>query len=100
MTSARASTAVDESRITLHALRRWNVGLGALHLAQAVVVIVLTNARSLPVTAAFGNGPPGQPRGPLQLERPFFSWLMETTSRPGRDVSWTPFVFSFANVLI
>lgn len=175
MTSPRASTAVDESRITLHALRRWNVGLGALHLAQAVVVIVLTNARSLPVTAAFANGPPGQPRGPLQLETLFsyrigwavaaflllsatfhglvasgwgfrrygreihasrnrfrwveyslsasvmivliagtvgitdvaallalfgtnaamilFGWLMETTSRPGREVSWTPFGF-------
>ncbi len=174
-TPAHATAPVDESRITLDALRRWNIGLGFLHLAQAVVVLVLTNTRSLPVTAAFGNGPPGQPRGPLELERLFsyrigwavaaflllsaafhglvasgwgfrrysheirssrnrfrwveyslsasvmvvliagtvgitdvaallaifgtnaamilFGWLMETTSRPGRDVSWTPFVF-------
>ena len=166
---------IAESPITLDALRRWNVGLGLPHLAQAVVVLVLTNTRSLPVTAAFGNGPPGQPRGPLELEGLFsyrigwavaaflllsagfhglvasgwgfaryereiqaarnrfrwfeyslsasvmivliagtvgitdvaallalfganaamilFGWLMETTSRPGPDVSWTPFVF-------
>ena len=47
-TSPSTTKPIAESRITLDALRRWNVGLG---------------------------------------------WLMETTSRTGRDVSWTPFGF-------
>ena len=174
-TTPTASMSEDSEHITLDALRRWNAGLGLLHLAQALVVLALTNARSLPVTGAFGNGPPGQPRGPLELERlfsyrigwavaaflllsagfhglvaspwgfprygreiaasrnrfrwveyslsasvmivliagtvgitdvaalltlfgtnvamTFFGWLMETTSRPGRHMSWTPFAF-------
>jgi Heliorhodopsin len=50
-------------------LRIFNVLAGLLHLVQAVVVLLLTNDRSLPVTGAFGNGPPGQPLGPLVLEK-------------------------------
>ena len=34
-------------------------------------MLVLTNGRSLPVTGAFGNGPPGQPSGPLIVEKLF-----------------------------
>jgi Heliorhodopsin len=52
-------------------LRMLNLAAGALHLVQAVIVLVLTNDRSLPVTGAFGNGPPGQPLGPLVLETIF-----------------------------
>ncbi len=36
-----------------------------------MVMLLLTNGRSLPVTGAFGNGPPGQPSGPVVLERLF-----------------------------
>ncbi len=42
-----------------------------MHAAQAVAVLVLSNSLSLPVTAAFGNGPPGQPDGPVELETLF-----------------------------
>jgi Heliorhodopsin len=52
-------------------LRRFNVVAALLHGAQAAAVLALTNARSLPVTAAYGNGPPGQPQGPVILERLF-----------------------------
>jgi Heliorhodopsin len=52
-------------------LRRTNVVLAALHLFQAVAMVALSNGRHLPVTAAFGNGPPGQPNGPLKLEQLF-----------------------------
>ncbi len=52
-------------------LRRTNAFLAVLHAAQAVVMMLLTNGRSLPVTGAFGNGPPGQPNGPVVLERLF-----------------------------
>jgi hypothetical protein len=34
-------------------LRRWNAALGALHLAQGVAMLLLANAFTLPVTAAF-----------------------------------------------
>jgi hypothetical protein len=156
-------------------LRRTNGVLAALHLLQVIAMVALTNGRHLPVTAAFGNGPPGQPNGPLRLEQLFtyrigwgvaaflalsalfhaivaspwgyeryqrelsdsrnrfrwveyslssslmivliagivgitdvaallaifgvnasmilFGWLMETTSQPGPNAVWTPFVF-------
>ena len=34
-------------------------------------MLALTNNRSLPVTGAFGNGPPGVPAGPVVIERLF-----------------------------
>ncbi len=52
-------------------LRTLNLIAGVLHLVQAIVVLLLTNGRSLPVTGAFGNGPPGQPSGPLVLQTLF-----------------------------
>ena len=52
-------------------LRRTNIALAVLHGAQAAVVLALTNGLSLPVTGAFGNGPPGQPSGPVTIERLF-----------------------------
>ena len=42
-------------------LRRWNIVLGALHAAQAVAVLALANGFTLPITAAFMEGPPGTP---------------------------------------
>ena len=47
-TPAHATAPDNESRITLDALRRWNAGLGALHLAQAVVATSFASSRSLP----------------------------------------------------
>lgn len=52
-------------------LRTINLAAGVLHLVQAIVVLTLTNGRSLMVTGAFGNGPPGQPSGPLVVETLF-----------------------------
>lgn len=49
-------------------LRRTNAMLAIAHAAQAGVMLALTNSRSLPVTGAFGNGPPGQPSGPVELD--------------------------------
>ena len=40
-------------------LRGYNAGMGALHLIQAIVVLLLSNDFSLPVTATFLEGPPG-----------------------------------------
>lgn len=45
--------------VTATRLRRWNVGVGLAHLAQAVVILVLASDFSLPVTTTFLTGPPG-----------------------------------------
>ncbi len=42
-------------------LRIWNIVVGIILLAQAVIVALLTNDFSLPVTATFMAGPPGSP---------------------------------------
>jgi hypothetical protein len=41
-------------------LRRLNIGVGTIHALQAVVLLALATAASLPVTASFLTGPPGQ----------------------------------------
>lgn len=62
---------IDNSSEAIAKLRLINVAAGVVHLVQAVVVLLLSNGRSLNVTAAFGNGPPGQPSGPLVIEKLF-----------------------------
>jgi hypothetical protein len=50
-------------------LRAWNIGVGLLHLAQAVAILVLSNDFSIPVQSKVATGPPGSP---LEVERVFF----------------------------
>jgi hypothetical protein len=45
----------------LNNLRIWNIVVGLILAAQAVVMALLTNNFSLPVTATFMQGPPGSP---------------------------------------
>lgn len=40
-------------------LRRWNLALSALHLVQAVAIVVLASDFAITVTGAFPAGPPG-----------------------------------------
>ncbi len=40
-------------------LRIWNIAVGLILAVQAVIIAVLTNSFSLPVTATFMKGPPG-----------------------------------------
>ena len=42
-------------------LRIWNIVVGLILAVQAVLMAVLTNNFSLPVTATFMEGPPGSP---------------------------------------
>ena len=42
-------------------LRLWNIGVGIVLAVQAVLIAVLTNGFSLPVTSTFMSGPPGTP---------------------------------------
>ena len=47
--------------VQVQRLRRWNVIAGLAHLVQMVLVLALANDFSLPVTAAYVEGPPGTP---------------------------------------
>jgi hypothetical protein len=52
--------AVDQSaERRLNRLRIWNIAVGLILAVQAVMIAILTNSFSLPVTATFMNGPPG-----------------------------------------
>ena len=52
--------AIDQSiERQLGRLRIWNIVVGLILAVQAVLIAVLTNSFSLPVTATFMNGPPG-----------------------------------------
>jgi hypothetical protein len=56
MTAARTATTAPAALArggSLRGLDRWNVGLGALHLVQGVLMLVLATAFSLPVTSSF-----------------------------------------------
>lgn len=56
VTPTTASGVTDER---LRELRRWNLGLTALHAAQAIAVLVLANGFAITVTSTFPQGPPG-----------------------------------------
>ena len=56
-------------------LRRYNLGIGALHAAQAVAVLVLATSFALPVTGTFITGPPGStPEAPATLFDVSIAW--------------------------
>jgi hypothetical protein len=57
-----------EFEARVRSLRRTNVVLGVLHTVQGAAMLALSNAVSLPVTAAFAQGPPGDPGNPGDLE--------------------------------
>ena len=45
--------------VRLASLRRWNLGVGSAHLAQAAAILLLAGAVSLPVSISYLIGPPG-----------------------------------------
>ena len=53
----RIATGVTPER--LRGLRTWNVALAALHLAQAIAILVLTGSFKITVTSTVPDGPPG-----------------------------------------
>lgn len=51
------ATGVTEQRLA--GLRRWNLALTLLHLAQAAVVVLIAGNFAITVTSSFPEGPPG-----------------------------------------
>lgn len=50
---------VEVTDQTFRRLRKYNTGMGAIHLIQGVLIVVLATAFTLPVTATYLLGPPG-----------------------------------------
>jgi hypothetical protein len=61
--ASQASAVVPVPAASAGHLRRWNITLGALHAVQAVAILALATAFTLPVTASFLSGPPGTTAG-------------------------------------
>jgi hypothetical protein len=53
------TTAIGATAERLATLRRWNLGLTALHAAQAVLILVLSSDFVIEVVSTFPEGPPG-----------------------------------------
>ncbi|HEX6581907.1 MAG TPA: heliorhodopsin HeR [Actinomycetota bacterium] len=53
------ATGVTDARLI--ELRRWNLGLTAVHLVQAVLILMLADGFAIAVTSSFPEGPPGTP---------------------------------------
>jgi hypothetical protein len=72
-TGRPSSDDIPDGRFTR--LRRYNLGMGVLHAAQAVAVLALATSFALPVTAAFMTGPPGsKPADPATLFDVSIAW--------------------------
>ncbi|MFP5322502.1 MAG: heliorhodopsin HeR [Acidimicrobiia bacterium] len=56
-TGRTTASGIDDERLA--GLRRWNLGLAALHAAQAVAVVALAEDFAVTVTSSFPTGPPG-----------------------------------------
>nr|MSZ88204.1 hypothetical protein [Actinomycetota bacterium] len=54
-------------------LRNWNLGVGVLHLVQAVVILAISTSFSIAVVATVQTGPPGAP-GSLDGFQKFFDF--------------------------
>jgi hypothetical protein len=50
-----------DQTIRLAELRRWNLGVGLVHLAQAVVIVTVANDFAIDVASKVATGPPGTP---------------------------------------
>jgi Heliorhodopsin len=62
----RTRTREHVSTQPLDRLRIYNLVVGLVHLAQAIVIFALSNGFSLPVTGSFMTGPPGSELSPRE----------------------------------
>ena len=69
-------------------LRTWNIAVGLILAVQAIMIALLTNNFSLPVTATFMSGPPGT-APQLQLFLGQNRWHGSDGHRHQRDLNCT-----------
>jgi hypothetical protein len=108
---------------SLSRLRIANVVMAVLHAAQGVLMLVLSNDFSLPVTAAFMEGPPGSaaptrelftvPLGPavaaflfmsaaahLTIAGPAWGWYRAQLARTRSYARWIEYAFSSSLMIV
>ncbi|MCX6509399.1 MAG: heliorhodopsin HeR [Actinobacteria bacterium] len=54
-------------------LRKWNIGIGGLHLVQGILILVLSTSFAIPIVATVMTGPPGG-EGSLSVTKHFFDF--------------------------
>jgi hypothetical protein len=59
MLTVPASASVGAAGAEYRRLRVWNTSLAGLHAAQALLILILSNGFTLPITISFLEGPPG-----------------------------------------
>ncbi|MEP7035715.1 MAG: heliorhodopsin HeR [Actinomycetota bacterium] len=59
ITTDTTPTAIGVTPERLAGLRRWNLGLTLLHIAQAVAIVLLSGSFAITVTSSIPEGPPG-----------------------------------------
>ena len=66
--AAPSDTEVDPTSGAIKRLRTWNIVAGCAHLLQMILILVLANDFTLPITASYLEGPPGTtPADPVVL---------------------------------
>jgi len=58
----------------LQNLRKWNIGVGGLHLVQGILILVLSSSFAIPIVAAVQTGPPGAEGSLTTVSKTFFSF--------------------------
>ncbi len=72
---ADADTPLQTTQNAIARLRTWNIVAGCAHLVQMVLILVLANDFTLPITASYLEGPPGTPPGdPVVLLNSSIAW--------------------------
>ena len=84
-----AST-VEVTDQTFGRLRTYNWVMGALHAVQGLAVVALATDFTLPVTAAFPEGPPGTPAPAPEHSQTTSNERCSTTSPPSSTIVSKP----------
>lgn len=64
---------MTDTSARLSNLRKWNIGVGGLHLVQGIVILLISSSFAIPIVATVQTGPPGAP-GSLSVSRTFFDF--------------------------
>ena len=51
------TTTISSERLS--SLRKWNIGLTVLHIAQAIAIALMAGSFAITITSTFPEGPPG-----------------------------------------
>lgn len=64
---------MPETAERLQNLRKWNIGVGGLHLIQGIIILAISSSFAIEIVAIVQTGPPGAP-GSLSVSKNFFDF--------------------------